>query len=75
MLCFLNKKLCLWSIYFSSPSVEKVKGIPMFWATVLQSVDPVSSLIEDEDVSVLKHLTDIRFENITEPLVRIKEMK
>jgi len=43
-------------------------GIPMFWATVLKTVDPMSTMIEKEDIPVLKHLTDIRYENTSEPL-------
>lgn len=38
----------------------KAKGIPQFWLTVLQRSDLIGSHIEQHDVPVLEHLSDIK---------------
>jgi nucleosome assembly protein 1-like 1 len=41
---------------------EPVKGIPHFWLTVLQRSDMIAERIQEHDVPVLEHLTDITVE-------------
>ncbi|OXA64918.1 nucleosome assembly protein 1-like 1 isoform X2 [Folsomia candida] len=45
-----------------------ITGIPTFWATILQTVQPICTLVEEQDIPVLAHLMDIRCENTSEPL-------
>lgn len=39
---------------------DKPSGIPNFWLTVLKNVSEVSSMIQEHDEAVLKHLIDVR---------------
>jgi len=48
-------------------SEQPLKGIPDFWLTVLQNNDYVAQMIEEHDLPILQHVTDITVEYFTEP--------
>ncbi|ODM96615.1 Nucleosome assembly protein 1-like 1-B [Orchesella cincta] len=51
------------------PTAEApVSGIPEFWLHVLRNVDRLSEMIHSCDEPILKHLTDITVELMTEPM-------
>eukprot|EP01136_Pigoraptor_vietnamica_P036779 Opistho-1_new@103809 len=43
---------------------EKVKGIPEFWLTALQTHAVIEGQITEEDVPILRHLTDIQLTSL-----------
>jgi len=47
---------------------EPVKGIPDFWLTIFQNVEMLSEMVQENDVPILKHLTDIKIEMTTKPM-------
>jgi nucleosome assembly protein 1-like 1 len=46
---------------------EKVKGIPAFWLTALQNLQPIAELINDRDEEVLTYLEDIQLRYVDKP--------
>ena len=51
--------------------VEPVSGIPCFWLTVFRNVPLLSSMIQDHDEPLFKHLEDIKVVFSAEPMVRL----
>jgi len=39
---------------------EDTKGIPEFWLTAMRNVELIEEMIQEHDVDVLKHLTDVK---------------
>jgi len=48
---------------FTAPEASAEKGIPNFWATVLQNNDIVSDMITQRDQEALSYLTDVKYIN------------
>ncbi len=46
---------------------EDSEGIPSFWLTALENLNPVSDLISDRDADALKFLDNVRMEYLTTP--------
>jgi len=51
---------------------EKVTGIPDFWLKIFRNVDMLEELMEDPDVPILQHLTDIKVELSSKPTMGFK---
>lgn len=45
----------------------KIKGIPAFWLTALENLEPICETITPRDAEVLQFLADIRMEHLEKP--------
>lgn len=46
---------------------ENTKGIPEFWLTIFKSVELIAENLQDHDMDILTHLTDVRVKNTLTP--------
>lgn len=49
-------------------SKEPLVGIPEFWLTIFRNVEMLSEMVQEHDIPILKHLTDIKVEMTTKPM-------
>ncbi len=44
-------------------------GVPNFWLKIFHHVDMLNEMLETYDEPIIEHLTDIKVETTTEPMV------